>query len=71
MNIQNTILFGTHTGASIAAVLSQLPKNPSNLIVLDSVGLYDQEEKEALLSSYAPEKNWLRLESIYCGHGIL
>lgn len=71
MNIQNTILFGTHTGASIAAVLSQLPKNPSNMIVRDSVGLYDQEEKEALLSSYAPEKNWLRLESIYCGHGIL
>ena len=56
MNIQNTILFGTHTGASIAAVLSQLPKNPSNMIILDSVGLYDQEEKEALLSSYAPEK---------------
>ena len=56
MNIQNTILFGTHTGASIAAVLSQLPKNPSNMIILDSVGLYDEEEKEALLSSYAPEK---------------
>jgi len=59
LEITESILFGTHTGASIAAVLSQLKDNPATLLVLDSVGLYDHQEKEALLQSYAPQKRAL------------
>ena len=46
MGIKNTVLFGTHTGASIAACISQMPQNPGSLLILDSVGLYDLEEKK-------------------------
>ena len=56
MGIKNTVLFGTHTGASIAACISQMPKNPGSLLILDSVGMYGLEEKNRLLSSYAPKK---------------
>ena len=56
MGIKNTVLFGTHTGASIAACISQMPKNPGSLLILDSVGMYDLEEKNRLLLSYAPKK---------------
>lgn len=56
LGIEKTILFGTHTGASIAACLSQIPKNPCSLLILDSVGLYDPEEKTNLLENYAPKK---------------
>ena len=56
LGIKKTILFGTHTGASIAACLSQISKNSCSLLVLDSVGLYDLEEKKRLLDSYAPKK---------------
>ena len=59
LEITESILFGTHTGASIAAVLSQLKDNPATLLVLDSVGLYDRQEKETLLQSYAPQKRAL------------
>lgn len=57
MEIDRTILLGTHTGASIAAHLSQLPDNPASLLILDSVGLYDRAEQQALLTSYAPQKS--------------
>ena len=57
LKITDSILFGTHTGASIAAALSQLRGNPATLLVLDSVGFYDHQEKEALLQSYAPQKH--------------
>ena len=57
MGIERTILMGTHTGASIAASLSQLADNPASLLILDSVGLYDRTEQQSLLTSYAPPKN--------------
>jgi pimeloyl-ACP methyl ester carboxylesterase len=56
LRVDSSILFGTHTGASIAAHLSQLPDNPATLLILDSVGLYDRAEQQDLLAVYAPPK---------------
>ena len=70
LEITGSILFGTHTGASIAAVLSQLKDNPATLLVLDSVGLYDRQEKGPCFN-LTPRSAPFQPANIYYGHGIL
>lgn len=48
-------LYGTHTGASIAAMVAL--KHPARVrrLVLDGVGLYASADQEAILANYLPE----------------
>ena len=48
-------LYGTHTGASIAATIALLRPDRVRRLVLDGVGLYTPAEQAAILADYLPE----------------
>jgi len=48
-------LYGSHTGASIAAELSIIAPGRVRRLVLDGMGLYAPEDRDAMLRTYAPE----------------
>ena len=48
-------LYGTHTGASIAATIALRQPKRVRKLVLDGVGLYAPDEQTALLAQYLPE----------------
>ncbi len=48
-------LYGTHTGASIAATVALLQPLRVRKLVLDGVGLYAPDEQQAILADYLPD----------------
>jgi pimeloyl-ACP methyl ester carboxylesterase len=48
-------LYGTHTGASIAAEIAIAAPGRVRRLILDGVGLYTPEEQAEMLARYAPE----------------
>lgn len=48
-------LYGSHTGASIAATIALAQPQRVKHLVLDGVGLYQPEEQQAILANYLPE----------------
>ena len=54
LKINKTHLFGSHTGASIAASIVKIDPKIVDRLFLDSVGLYSSSERSALLKNYAP-----------------
>ena len=48
-------LYGTHTGASVAAEIAIAAPARVGRLILDGVGLYTPEEQAELVSRYAPE----------------
>jgi len=48
-------LYGTHTGASIAAEIALLAPDRARRLILDGVGLYTPDMQAELLARYAPE----------------
>ncbi|MFN8720408.1 MAG: alpha/beta fold hydrolase [Rhodospirillales bacterium] len=47
-------LYGSHTGASIAAELSLLAPGRVRRLILDGMGLYPPEQRDEMLRTYAP-----------------
>lgn len=47
-------LYGSHTGASIAAECALLFPDRVRRVILDGIGIYTDEEREARLAHYAP-----------------
>jgi pimeloyl-ACP methyl ester carboxylesterase len=47
-------LYGTHTGASIAAEIALLAPGRARRLILDGVGLYSAEQQAEMLARYAP-----------------
>lgn len=48
-------LYGTHTGASIAAEIAIVAPHRVRRLILDGVGLYTPEQQAEMLARYAPE----------------
>ena len=72
LNINKTHLFGSHTGASIAASIVKIDPKIVDRLFLDSVGLYSSSERSALLKNLCPSGRKQRsLENTCFGHGIL
>ena len=65
LGLERFDLYGTHTGASIAATIALLRPERVRRLVLDGVGLYTPAEQAAILADYLPEAriwaNGLRL----------
>ena len=55
LGLETVDLYGTHTGASIAATVALLRPERVRRLVLDGVGLYSPEEQAAILSGYLPD----------------
>ena len=55
LGLERFDLYGTHTGASIAATIAQLRPERVRRLVLDGVGLYTPAEQAAILADYLPE----------------
>ena len=55
LGLDQVDLYGSHTGASIAATIALLQPKRVRRLVLDGVGLYAPEEQAAILSSYLPD----------------
>jgi len=55
LGIDSFDLYGTHTGASIAAEIALLAPGRARRLILDGVGLYAPEQQAEMLARYAPE----------------
>ncbi|WP_076998686.1 alpha/beta fold hydrolase [Variovorax sp. KK3] len=54
LGIERFDLYGTHTGANIACELAIRHPARVRSLILDGIGLYDEEEQSELLSCYLP-----------------
>ena len=55
LGLEQVDLYGSHTGASIAATIALLQPQRVRRLVLDGVGLYAPEEQAAILAGYLPD----------------
>jgi pimeloyl-ACP methyl ester carboxylesterase len=55
LGIERFDLYGTHTGASIAAEIALAAPGRVRRLILDGVGMYTAEEQAEMLARYAPE----------------
>lgn len=55
LGLQEVDLYGSHTGASIAATIALLQPARVRKLVLDGVGLYAPDEQKAILANYLPD----------------
>ena len=55
LGLDQVDLYGSHTGASIAATIALLQPKRVRRLVLDGVGLYAPEEQAAILANYLPD----------------
>jgi pimeloyl-ACP methyl ester carboxylesterase len=55
LGLERVDLYGTHTGASIAATIALVQPTRVRRLVLDGVGLYDPDEQASILAGYLPE----------------
>ncbi len=55
LGLDQVDLYGSHTGASIAATIALLQPARVRRLVLDGVGLYAPEEQAAILANYLPD----------------
>lgn len=54
MKIDNIDVYGSHTGAAIAAELAILAPDRIGKLILDGVGVFSPEQRDAHLEHYAP-----------------
>jgi pimeloyl-ACP methyl ester carboxylesterase len=54
LGLEQTDLYGSHTGAHIAAELAVLAPNRIRRVVLDGIALFEPEDKAEALANYAP-----------------
>lgn len=55
LGLDQVDLYGSHTGASIAATIALLQPKRVRRLVLDGVGLYAPEEQAEILAGYLPD----------------
>jgi pimeloyl-ACP methyl ester carboxylesterase len=55
LGLERFDLYGTHTGASIAATIAIAHPDRVRKLVLDGVGIYEGSEQKAILDNYLPE----------------
>jgi pimeloyl-ACP methyl ester carboxylesterase len=55
LGLEQVDLYGSHTGASIAATIALLQPQRVRRLVLDGVGLYAPEEQAEILAGYLPD----------------
>jgi len=55
LNINKVNIYGTHTGGSIAMDLAINNPKYVNNIIIDGIGMYDEDEKLDMLENYTPE----------------
>jgi pimeloyl-ACP methyl ester carboxylesterase len=55
LGLERVDVYGSHTGAHTAVELALARPDRVNRIVLDGIGMFDRDTKEALLAKYAPE----------------
>jgi len=55
LGLDQVDLYGSHTGASIAATIALLQPKRVRRLVLDGVGLYAKEEQAEILAGYLPD----------------
>jgi pimeloyl-ACP methyl ester carboxylesterase len=54
LGVEHFDLYGTHTGASVAAEIAMLAPGRARRLILDGVGLYTPDQQAEMLARYAP-----------------